>query len=385
MSKKKPESEAAAAETVETAQETTAETAAEPAAHQAPPPDPAPAEPPTGGLWREAFDLMMAGEPVLIRSAIANGRLKSIAAGGVVTVELPDGQDGLLPTVLGDQAAYELVQDLEGAYILRDLGRGRETVGTSSESTKHFFSAAEMAELAREMDDAHQAAQTEALVLAGLQVKVKASKGAMEGHLERAAEVSQRRRQGWEMREYPCLIVKDYVRGVKEIVREDTGDLIKDMALADSERQGSLPLADQPESEAAGAGETCCHRCGTVTALDGEGFAPEGWKRTPGSDPAEWTCPDCLGVKPDPQEGEEQAAEPGEAAEIAAQAEMVEGDGSPLPCENLEARAADCHPCADAGACPSCCAACLMRANADAVPADQFQRPDACQPQEAAA
>lgn len=330
--------------------------------------------PTLSGLWAEVAGLLDQGEPVQLRCEIATGSLVSIDGAGTVQVRGLDGELMPLPGVLGDQAAYELVQDQKGAYTLRDLGRGREPMGSCSETIRHYFTKPEMEDLAKEMDAAHEEADKEGYRLAGLQARVKESKGLIEGHLQRAAEASQRRRQGWDMREYPCTVYKDYFKGVKEIVRDDNGAVLKEIPLAEPERQAALPLAEpeavQAPAEEASAvvgnqeveagGETCCATCGTVTTLDGDGFAPEGWRKTPGSNPAVWTCPDCLATPATPPEpsAEGQDQEPAEVEGSL----PAEGEAHLPDCINLEARSLNCGACGELGCTACCCAGCLMQA-----------------------
>lgn len=334
--------------------------------------------PTLSGLWAKVADLLDQGEPVQIRCEIANGFLVSIDSAGTVQVRGLDGEMLPLPGVLGDQAAYELVQDKAGAYVLRSLGFGREPVESCSRTVKHILTPQALAALALNMDEAHEEADKEGYRLAGLQARVKESKGLIEGHLQRAAEASKARRQGWEMREYPCTVIKDYIIGEKQIVRDDTLEVIDRADLAPHERQSALPMPEpepttsqDPEPDSHGetegvelefGGETCCMACGTVTTLDSDGLAPEGWRKTPGSNPAVWTCPDCLATPAAPPEppAEGQDKEPvAEGGSLPA-----EGEAHLPDCINLEARASHCGSCGEPGCVACCCVGCLMQVEA---------------------
>ena len=66
-----------------------------------------------------------------------------------------------------------------------------------------------------------------------------------------AAELYEKRRNGYELREIECtLYYSSTHRDMKSIIREDTGEYVRDEPLLDAERQPGLDLAPPPEEPA---------------------------------------------------------------------------------------------------------------------------------------
>lgn len=66
-------------------------------------------------------------------------------------------------------------------------------------------------------------------------------KARIESHKAKIAELSRTLMNGYQFREVECRREFDFKKGIVAIIREDTGELVKERPITEQERQDNLP------------------------------------------------------------------------------------------------------------------------------------------------
>lgn len=125
---------------------------------------------------------------------------------------------------------------------MKDKSRANENYPEIKEYIflKCDFTAEELKEissqLAREAANMAEAEENKKAATAQFAEKIASAKA-------RVASLARQVNQGYEMRNVECRVLLDKPkRGLVQVVRADTGEIVKERPMSDSEKQGSLPL-----------------------------------------------------------------------------------------------------------------------------------------------
>jgi phosphopantetheine adenylyltransferase len=114
------------------------------------------------------------------------------------------------------------------------------------ELCRYQFTSAELRtlgdQLARETQQAIEIREERATVVAEFAAQLKGSE-------KRIAGLANKLNAGYEMREMECIVLYDKPeRGMKTIVRVDTGEEVRTAVMTDAETQGNLFPAENPSA-----------------------------------------------------------------------------------------------------------------------------------------
>ncbi len=108
-----------------------------------------------------------------------------------------------------------------------------------SRPLKYQFSKAELEAMAKQLADDCRAKQTKEAEAKGVAAQFKADIAIIDGKI---ASASEKISSGYEMRMIKCRTVIDYKRDKKTVARIDTGEVIEEGKIPDSERQVEMAV-----------------------------------------------------------------------------------------------------------------------------------------------
>jgi hypothetical protein len=112
------------------------------------------------------------------------------------------------------------------------------------EAIKYTFQKDEVRQLgeslARENQTVYDLRDQKKNLTAGITAQIKAAE-------KRASDLTTKVNNGYEMREVECLVLMETPRpGMKRIVRVDTNETVREIAMTAAEMQGSFGFKDEP-------------------------------------------------------------------------------------------------------------------------------------------